>query len=718
MLRQLFKKSAAAVMPRLAAQTLADRYANRVEVDANNVSSVKALDMVLLPYDVVSFDFFDTIVWREVALADVHRKTSEFADSFLRGDDGPLPRGLLLHSRGRFQGMVKQRGRAQTPPRNEVDLRDVFDGAVAPYIKGERDRGNAVQALLDYEIETESQVLTVDPEMRALLVRLRAQGKMVILISDMYLDEAQMLPLLDRLGLRELFDHIFVSATVGVTKHSGLLFAHVDEALSLHDRRRFHLGDNWTNDVTRPREFGWDSLHYFNPENEQRKYALEAVEKLGAQSDRQGLRDLRAAIQVDDSADGTLNLMALCLALFARQTISQAITGGYDRVLFLTRDGTLFHELAGQFLADCGAFPALKLPVLEQFAFSRRAGILLNYPEMTAANWSDYLRSNTEWVVEHPASLRGILKAMGLGADDMDLNAHQRALVETCLAETDPKSDIEFDDLLRRHESLVVQIHAALIARRDRIRRYVDETGLLSRNEKILMVDIGYSGTVAKAVSEYMNMQESDGVPVRSRLTLLMFAGNRYFKNNLPQMHPRIAVLAPGLVTRDSWKHRALAANFSWLEPFTVDRLRGSLRDFQDGRGGALVPVFAQPPAPDEAGGIARKALLAAARKGEQALRQSPMPYDQAYALIVEMLVSRFTRPTWDTVHAMAAVTHHAGIGEIKKNDVLTRVRPWRLLADVRHCIYNDHWLQGSMKKARLGWLIPPFNRLIGLMSK
>ena len=232
-LRQLFIKSAAAFMPRLAARTLADRYAQSVSADENNVFSAKALETLLLSYDVVSFDFFDTIVWREIALADVHRKTSEFADSFVCGDDGPLPRGLLLHSRGRFQGMVKDRGRAETPPRNEVDLREVFDGALAPYIKQPGDRAHAVQALLDYEIETESQVLTVDPEMRALLVRLRAQGKMVILISDMYLGEEQMLPLLDKLGLKELFDHIFVSATVGVTKHSGLLFSHVDEILSL-----------------------------------------------------------------------------------------------------------------------------------------------------------------------------------------------------------------------------------------------------------------------------------------------------------------------------------------------------------------------------------------------------------------------------------------------------------------------------------------------------
>lgn len=718
MLRPLFKKSAAKFMPRLAARTLADQYVKNVHADENNVFSVKALETLLLSYDIVSFDFFDTIVWREIALTDVHRKTSEFADGFVSGDDGPLPRGLLLHSRGRFQGMVKERGRAETPPRNEVDLREVFDGALGPYIKSPPDRARTVQALLDYEIETESQVLTIDPEMRALLVRLRAHGKMVILISDMYLGEEQMLPLLDKLGLKELFDHIFVSATVGVTKHSGLLFAHVDEKLSLRGKRRFHLGDNWTNDVVRPREFGWDALHYFNHKNEQRKYALEAAEKLGARCDRHAIRNLLGAMQVDLEEDGTLNIMAACLSLFARQTLSTAITGDYDRVLFLTRDGTLFHELADQFLFDCGALSGLSRPALEPFAFSRRAGILLNYPEMKSPNWREYLRNNTQWVVGHPASLRGILKAFGLGAQDLLLDADEQQIVEKCLADADRKADIGFDDLIEHHKNLVLTIHTVLIARRDRIRRYIDERGLLSRNEKILLVDIGYSGTAAKALSEYMDAQENDGFPVRSRMALLMLAGNRYFKNNLPQMHPRICLLTPELITREIWQYRALAANFSWLEPFTVDRLRGGLRDFQEGCNGDLVPVFAPAPALLKLGGVDRNTLLAAARQIERALRQSPVSQDCANRLLVDTLVERFTRPKWDTVRYMAAVTHHAGIGEVQQNDVMTCIRPLHLLSDLRYCMYGDHWVQGSLKKAYLGWLIYPFNRLIGLMSK
>jgi len=717
-LRRSVKRTVSMALPRLSIKAFSQRHAKSVTPDENNFSSARALETLLLPYEVVSFDLFDTIVWREVALADVHRKTSEFADHYLRGDDGPLPQGLLLHSRGRYQDMLKQRGLAQNPPRNEVDLRAVFDGALAPYIKAAERRAAAVQALLDYEIETERQVLTVDPDMRDLLVRLRTQGKCVILISDMYLGEEQMLPLLEGLGLKSLFDHIFVSATVGVTKHSGALFAHVDAALGLAGKKRFHLGDNWTNDVTRPRENGWDSLHYFNPENEERKIALEAAAAIVPRPDRRARRDLLAAMGVDDPAQGTLRLMAASLSLFARQALSIGIKEGYDRILFLTRDGTLFHELADQYLSDCGALPNLNLPSLEEFAFSRRAGILLNYPETSAPHWRDYLQSNTQWIVGHPVSLRGIIKAFGLSPQDLKLTEDQRRVVETCLEDTRPETDLGLDDLISHHPALLSSVHATLIERRNRIRRYLRDIGLLSRDQKILLVDIGYSGTAAKALSEYMNLEDRGGQPVRGRLSLLMFASNRFLQRNLPQMHPRMALLPPLLIGQDAWRHRALAANFAWLEPFTVDRRRGSLRDFTRNAQGDLTPVFAPPPVHAQGGGVDRAALLAAAREIEHVLRQSPMRIEEANRLIAQTFTHRFSQPKAETVRSMEQVTHHAGITEVKSNDVIIPIRARHIISDLRHCLYEDHWVQGSLKNARLGWLTPAVNRLIGLITK
>ena len=46
------------------------------------------------------------------------------------------------------------------------------------------------------------------------------------------------------------------------------------------------------------------------------------------------------------------------------------------------------------------------------------------------------------------------------------------------------------------------------------LRDYLDQMGLFDRDEKIMLVDIGYSGTGAKAISEQMFIRESRGAPV------------------------------------------------------------------------------------------------------------------------------------------------------------------------------------------------------------
>ncbi|MCL6285257.1 hypothetical protein M3P21_17145 [Ruegeria sp. 2012CJ41-6] len=703
--------------PERAARTVARRQTALIQSDDNNFSAPRELNTLLMSYEVVSFDLFDTLVWRTVALADVHRKTSEFADRFLSGDDGPLPRELLLHARGRFQQMVKQRGMAQAPtPRNEVDLRDVFDGALAPYIRRPDRRARAVQALLDYEIETERQVLVVDPEMRDFLVMLRNQGKTLILASDMYLSEDLLRRLLIDLGLWDLFDHVFVSASVGVTKHSGLLFAHMDETLGLSDKRRFHLGDNWTNDVERPRAFGWDALHYFNPENERRKLELEKSEQFGAHLQARAARELLGQMKIDSARHGMLRLVAATFSLFSRQVLETAVAGGYDRVFFLTRDGTLFHELARQFLAGCGAGGKLPLPKMAELAFSRRVGLLLNYPEIDQPHWANYLRDNAQFLSRHPASLRGIMKSFGLGVKDLRVPDALRAEVEDCLASDDPETDIGFDILRKTRPDIMKPLHAALIARRDRIRCYVDEMGLLNREEKILLVDIGYSGTAVKSLSEYINLQERSGQTVRSRLSLMMLAANRFLPGNLSRLHPRINIIEPAIIGRKDELQRAVAISFAWLEPFTVDRTRGSLRDFIPGPYGELIPYFALP-TPTGDGGVDRTTLLAAAGEFERMLRCSPLPAGCIDQSIIQMFTARFARPRRSTIRSMQSVTHHAGATEVRENSVILPIRPLHLRCDIRTCVSEDHWVQGSLKASGFGWLVPFFNKYIARIT-
>jgi FMN phosphatase YigB (HAD superfamily) len=706
---------ASMLAPERAAREAAKRKFASFALDANNFSHPDQLKVLVSGYQLISFDLFDTLVWREIALEDVHAKTAEFADHMISGDDGPMPKGLLLHARDRHQQAIKDTGMADKDNyRNEVDLADVFDSALVPYISDPIRRARAVEALIAFEIETERRVLTVDPVMRDFLVTLRAQGKTVILTSDMYFSDRWLRLLLQDLGLLSLFDHVFVSASVGVTKNSGKLFDHIDKVLGCAVLRRLHVGDNWTNDVSRPREHGWDALHYLSVDNEMRKDRLERVTRLGGHRRPTASRGLIRQIETVRPEHALVRLVTAGFLSFARQVVTTAVQGRYDRVLFLTRDGTIYHHMVRQLIADCGAGPFLDLPQFEDLAFSRRSGVLLTCPDMEDPDWQGYIHHHVHWMRGEAVTLGSIMRAFALSADDL---AGMRGLgdrADDCIDGL-PNADLPFDDLMSDPD-LAKALDEALQTKRQRVVDYLDQHDLFEPDQRILLVDIGYSGTILKSLSEHIYTLENSGRNVRTRMSLMMLAANRFFAGNLSRMHPRATMLDPTVIGRADWRDRAAAFNFAWLEPFAVDRTRGSLRDFRPDDEGVLHPVFGAG-SPDD-GPVSRTRILDTARDIDKLLRISPVSQETAENAIRRAIADRFSQPKRSTLKAVDGLTHQAGLTDVVEGDLLGHVRLWNLRPDLSRCLHEDCWVQGSMTASRLGWLNPLLNRVIGLITR
>lgn len=706
------KTAAAKLNPERAARYAAARRFRDVGRDENNFLHPDEIPALAAAHEVVSFDLFDTIVTRRIALEEVHRKTADFGARFVRADDGALPAGLLAHCRHRWQDVVKARGMARDEGyRNEVDLAEVLDGALAPYLRDADHRARNVAALIAYEVETEKRVLVVDPAMRAALQALREAGKTVILVSDMYLAEAHIRAILDHLGLSALFDHVFVSASVGVTKESGLMFAHIDTVLGLQGRARIHFGDNWNNDVAQPRRIGWDARHYFRREHEETKSRMEIEARLGGIDPDRGFATLARDV-LPGGPENTLRLTGAAFSIFARRVLQAATRGGYDRILFLTRDGTVFHGLIRHYLADTGAGDHLPLPVMQELGFSRRKGVVLNYPDPGDGRWQDFLAHNVRWLIQAEPTLAAILRCFSVDPAELGLEAADGSL---CL-NGERVGDLSLDAIQTRPD-LMGPLHTALARRRDMVRDYLDQMGLFDSDEKLLLVDIGYSGTAAKAISEQMFIRESRGAPVRTRISMMMMATNRYYAANLRQLHPRITMYPGTLIDTSDWAHRAVAANFCWLEPFAVDRSRGSLRDYARAPDGTIQPVFA-PGKPAEPGTADRDLLFAAATAYERALRTARLPEAEADRRMEARFIDHFLNPDRAAVRAMDRLTHHGGLTEVDEGDVIMRIRPHHLMRDLRTCWRQDKWVQGSLRASGLGFLIPFVNRAIGLATK
>jgi len=122
----------------------------------------------------------------------------------------------------------------------------------------------AESALLEAELDVETQSLTLNAILIDIVRDFRAAGGRVVLLSDMYLGKSEILSLVRRLdrSAAEEIDEVFSSADHIVSKRSGKIFALVEREFRKSPAEFLHIGDALEGDVFRARQAGWSALHF------------------------------------------------------------------------------------------------------------------------------------------------------------------------------------------------------------------------------------------------------------------------------------------------------------------------------------------------------------------------------------------------------------------------------------------------------------------------
>ena len=167
------------------------------------------------PYPAVALDVFDTLLKRDVA-----RPTDLF----------------LLQGEAFAQARVEAEAQARAAAGREVTLAEIY---ARPPLAG---YDPAAECALECRAAAANR--PVWEAVRAL----RAQGKRLYYISDMYLPPEQINAMLTRCGY-DRFDGGFVSSAYGVQKRSGKLFQRFLHETGLRAREVLFIGDDWRADV-------------------------------------------------------------------------------------------------------------------------------------------------------------------------------------------------------------------------------------------------------------------------------------------------------------------------------------------------------------------------------------------------------------------------------------------------------------------------------------
>jgi predicted HAD superfamily hydrolase len=117
----------------------------------------------------------------------------------------------------------------------------------------------AAEILLAAELAFEASCLRPNRRLLAGLAALRARGTRVIAISDIYLPQAALCELLDRVAPDHAIDAVYCSAELNLTKRSSELFGRVLQLEGVAPGRVLHLGDDRRADLEMARRAGLQS---------------------------------------------------------------------------------------------------------------------------------------------------------------------------------------------------------------------------------------------------------------------------------------------------------------------------------------------------------------------------------------------------------------------------------------------------------------------------
>lgn len=314
-------------------QTNEERGEIKVNISESYLSkreTPEQLCQTLSQYDVISFDIFDTLIFRPFALPE---------DLFYILEE---KQNYLDFKRLRMYAEWKARERKKKNfGTYEVTLYDIYD-YLEEYIGIEAKSG------AELEFETELELCYANPYMKQVVTQLIQQGKTVIVMSDMYLTKDLIEKLLYHCGYSG-FAELFVSCDQGLSKYEGTLYSLVKKKFG-KQKTYIHVGDNPNSDQKRAKENDFDVYFYQNvteagiPQRSScMSYLVGSAYKGIVNSHfHNGIKQYSMAYEYGFACGG---LFVLGYCMFVHR---YAQTNGIDKVLFLARDGEILKKVYDQ----------------------------------------------------------------------------------------------------------------------------------------------------------------------------------------------------------------------------------------------------------------------------------------------------------------------------------------------------------------------------------
>lgn len=422
----------------------------------NKTPSIK-LAISMIGYDVISFDIFDTLIFRPFA------KPSDLF--YVIGKRLDMPE---FHSARIDAEKQARENMYALEGTYEITLNDIY--SILEEVTGlDAKRG------MDCEIRTELDYCIPNLYMQEIYNLLKDNGKELVLCSDMYLPKQVIEEMLVKCGYSG-YERLYLSNEYGCSKKYGGLY---DYLIRDHGEKKIiHIGDNPKYDVEMANKKGIRSIHYFNVNEAGKKYRTTGMTELVG-SAYAGLSNIHLHSGHRNYSQfyeygylfGGIYVLGYCSWMYRK-----VLKEGIEKIIFLSRDGEIYKRVMDYL------YPEIKT---EYFLWSRVASARYMI-------WNKGIRAYTTAIVARCNSPENItlgdfLSSYGISELERFLKGNRYISVNTIISNETKTRVVHF---LRDHVKDIEGIYETQMKQLESVvRKKVGEA------KKVAVVDVGWLGS-------------------------------------------------------------------------------------------------------------------------------------------------------------------------------------------------------------------------------
>lgn len=208
------------------------------------------------------------------------------------------------------------------------------------------------EELVEIEIRLEKEVDLPVYSIKKQITDLRSNGHKIMFISDMYMGEEILRPILAERGLLEEEDKVYVSCDVGHAKHNKSLFEYIERVEHIKYKDWTHTGDNIVSDYSIPKSLGIKSILFHSDYSRyQKKWIANNNDSIIASYPYVSIlaslsKNILESEEKDSRKKFIIDILAPLYCSFLFQVFSNAQKNGIKKLFFLARDTHQLYNVA------------------------------------------------------------------------------------------------------------------------------------------------------------------------------------------------------------------------------------------------------------------------------------------------------------------------------------------------------------------------------------